>query len=65
MVKTIAAGIAPRLRLAASGDELDYFRMGSADLKANAESGDTAASAEIARRKANRAAKAAAKVAAA
>lgn len=65
MVETTAVAIAKRTRLAPSGDELDYFRMTGADLKAEAEAGDAAASAEIARRKANRALKSAAKKAAA
>lgn len=65
MVETVAAGIAPRVRLAASDGELDYFRMTGADLKAEAESGNADAAAEIARRKGNRVLKAAAKKAAA
>lgn len=65
MTETVAAAVAQRIRLAPSGDELDYFRMTGADLKAMHEEGDEAAGAEIARRKANRKAKSAAKSAAA
>lgn len=66
MTKTTAPAIAAHLRLANSGaDEADYFRMTGADLKANAEAGDTLAQAEIDRRKANRVAKSAARKAAA
>lgn len=65
MVKSSAVAIAARVRLAPSGDELEYFRANGADLKAMAEEGDSAASAELARRKANRALKSAAKSAAA
>lgn len=64
MVQTTAVAIAARVRLAPSGDELEYFRATAADLKAMAESGDLAATAELGRRKSNRALKSAAKSAA-
>ena len=65
MSPRIAPAIASHVKLTLiGGKELDYFGMSGADLKAESEAGDTLAAAEIARRKANRTAKSAARKAA-
>lgn len=66
MAPRTAPAIAQHVKLTLiGGEEVNYFSMSGADLKADAEGGDTLAAAEIARRKANRAAKSAARKAAA